>query len=197
MKKAIFIASIILNMVFLSYTIYSSRNKIEAFFVKKYKIVFFGDSITGGGDWRGLLHRHDIKNSGLATFTTRYLLFAINTSVVKYKPDTCYLMAGINDILIGVPIKKISKNYTSIIDTLLKHNVTPVIESTLYTRTDSINYSVDTLNNYLIAIAKARAVRYVDLNKFYSRNHLIQAKFTSDGLHLKKEYYSIWANALK
>jgi lysophospholipase L1-like esterase len=197
MKKAIFITSIILNMVFLSYTIYSSRYKIEAFFVKKYKIVFFGDSITNGGNWRELLHRHDIRNSGLPGLPTRNLLFAVNNTVIGYKPDTCYLMAGINDILMGVPIKKIDKNYTSIIDTLLKHKITPIIESTLYTTTDSINYSVDTLNNYLIALAKTRSIRYIDINKLYSKNHLIQAKFTADGLHLKKESYTIWANALK
>jgi hypothetical protein len=197
MRKAIFITSIILNMVFIFYTIYAHRDKIESAFIKKYKIVFFGDSMTRGGDWRELLHRRDIKNSGLPTLPTRYLLFAINNMVIKYKPDTCYLMAGINDILMDVPINKINKNYSSIIDTLLKHNITPVIESTLYTRTDAVNYTVDTLNSYLKTLAKARSVRYIDINKLYSKNHLIQAKFTVDGLHLKKECYNIWANALK
>ena len=197
MKKVVFIVSVILNMVFIAYAIYTSRNRIEAFFVKKYKIVFFGDSITAGGDWRELLQRHDVKNSGLPTLPTRNLLSAVNNTVIKYKPDTCYLMGGINDILMGVPIKKIDKNYTSIIDTLLMHKITPIIESTLYTTTDSVNYSVDTLNSYLIALAKARSLRYIDINKLYSKGHLIQAKFTIDGLHLKKESYGIWANALK
>ena len=77
------------------------------------------------------------------------------------------------------------------------HKITPIIESTLYTTTDSVNYSVDTLNSYLIALAKARSLRYIDINKLYSKGHIIQAKFTIDGLHLKKESYGIWANALK
>lgn len=92
-----------------------------------------GDSITYGVHWNELLNQPDIINRGINGDTTSGILKRI-PSVIKINPHKVFIMAGINDIRQNISINVIYKNYSHIIKTLKQNNITPYIQSTLYTK---------------------------------------------------------------
>jgi len=96
--------------------------------VDKIRIVMFGDSIIKMGNWSELLGREDIKNAGFPRFTTSHLVWLIHDNVIVEKPEICFLEGGINDIGVGIPLSRIKKNYTSLIDTLLANKNSQIVE---------------------------------------------------------------------
>lgn len=163
--------------------------------MNKIKIVFWGDSITANGDWPKLLDRKDVLNAGIPGITSENLIYNIN-EVVKYKPDTCYLMIGINDIRFDVSMNRLKSNYNRLIDSLVKHNINPVIESTLYTNDDGLNKKVEILNAYIKDISKKKSIKYLDINSNLSKNHLLLDKYSLDGIHINDGGYQEWVKKI-
>ena len=197
MKRAILIASITLNILLIFGLGYLLRSRIKNKFVKNYSVVFFGDSLTANGDWNSLLDRNDIKTAGYPGFTTSHLVWLLHDKVIKLNPDTCYIMAGVNDVGVGIPVNRTIENYTSIIDTLIKHNIVPIIQSTIYTSDLKECLQIDTLNLKLLDLTRLRKVRYIELNSRLSNDHLLDREYTTDGTHLNKSGYTVWAKVLR
>jgi len=181
MKSKVTIVSLILNVVF----------------IKHYKIVMFGDSLTFMGDWPGLLEKRSVKVSGNPGFTTSHFLFIVKEQVLKFSPDTCYIQGGINDIGVGIPLLRTIKNYNTLIDTLEDHKIIPIIQSTLLTTDVDRNRAVDSLNNNLVNICLKKGIRYINLNTSMSVNGKLKKELSLDGTHINKEGYEIWAKAIK
>jgi lysophospholipase L1-like esterase len=196
MTKKLLIASLLLNLLFISIGGYFAYPRIKSYFKKHYSVVLFGDSLTQFGNWNAVLNKPDFKVVGHPGFTSLQLLSVIG-EVFKCTPDTCYLMAGVNDVGVGVPLTLIFKNYNTLIDTLIKHKITPIVQSTLYTvNYPIINRSVDSLDNYLIKLCEAKRVRYIDLNKVMTVNKNLKINLSTDGVHLNEEGYKIWAHSI-
>lgn len=169
-----------------------------------YKVIMFGNSLTANGKWSDGTGRSDIKNSGTGGFTTSHFVWIINDKVLQYKPAICFLEGGINDIGVGIPLERTYKNYTSLVDTLLAHKITPVIQSTLYTnfpnnasQTTHHNQMVESLNTFLKDLATSRGILYLDLNKFFSENKKLKPVYSLDGVHVNAEAYKIWCEEVK
>lgn len=163
-------------------------------------IVFFGNSITFGGDWNTLLERDSIVNQGIVSDNTVGMLHRLRF-VYQLKPTVCFVMAGINDIYADIPVEKIFDNYKKIIDTLRTKNITPIIQSTLHVnpkwkRADLKNPEVKKLNALLSDYCADNSITFVDLNAVLSTNGVLNDEFTKDGVHLTPAAYSVWSTMI-
>jgi len=195
--KKLLVFSVVLNCLLAGILIFSYRHEIEHRLWKHYSIVFFGDSITYNGDWRSFKGNFDVRNSGFPGFTTSHLVWLMNENVIKYKPDTCYIMAGINDIGVGIPLNRTQLNYQNIVDSLLRHKIVPVIQSTLYTRTPEENDKVDSLNMFLKNLSSQRKITFINVNQLLSKDRMLKKELTIDGVHLNKKGYTLWKSLLQ
>ena len=201
-RERILLLSITMNILFIAGTVgYKLRgiinDKKES--TRNYNIVMYGNSITAGGNWNKELCRRDIKNCGTCGFTTSHFLIGLKVQVVDYKPKICFVEGGINDILVGIPLSRTFKNYESIIDTLVKYKIKPVIQSTLYILYNDgyTNFKVDSLNCFLVDLSRRKGISYIDLNKSLSENRRLKNVFTTDGIHINENAYQIWAQEVK
>ena len=213
MKKVnlIFRFSIMLNVILMIGLIligYKLRSKIydKIASQKSNNIVMLGDSFTAGGKWSKDLNRLDIKNSGTASLTTSQFVWIINDAVIKYNPKICFIEAGLNDIEVGIPLNRTFMNYQSIVDSLLEHQIEPVLQSIFYvdypsgsdtnmpgsSETNLINSRVDSLNSYLSTLANKKGIIYIDLNQYLSENGKLKKELSTDGVHLNDLGYKIW-----
>ena len=160
------------------------------------RIVMLGDSITAGGNWPSLLSRRDIWNQGVSGDRTGDVLARME-KVYRVQPKYCFVMIGINDILSGQPVDRIFDNYRKIIDGLIKGEIIPIIQSTLYLAgPDPQNKSVEALNTKIKQLAEERKILYLDLNRRLAPNKQLLPAFTNDGLHLNKAGYQAWKDEL-
>jgi lysophospholipase L1-like esterase len=163
-------------------------------------VVFLGNSITFGGAWNELLGRERIVNRGIGGDNTVGMLHRLQY-VYQLKPKLCFVMAGINDIYADVPVERIFNNYKQIIDTLMIHRITPVIQSTLlvnpkWKRAAEKNIEVKELNRLLMEYAVGKNIEYVDLNAVLSINDVLKEEYTTDGVHLTAMAYDRWRELL-
>ncbi len=169
---------------------------------KTYTIVMFGNSLTAHGNWSSELKRGDVRNAGFPGFTTFNYLHVIDKSVIRHKPKLCFIEGGINDLGVSVPIECIEKNYSILVEKLQNHKVEPVLQSVLYVNypweitNQTTNAQVDTLNNFLRTLAKEKNLTYIDLNAQLSENGKLKSEYHTDGIHLNKKAYKIWASAV-
>jgi lysophospholipase L1-like esterase len=202
MKKSALIFSLALNtLLIISAVAFCYKywdHLYEKFgFTKKTEIVMLGDSLTLGGEWAYLLDRRDVINSGVSGFTTSHLVMILDGKVLKYNPRICFIEGGVNDILVGVPKSRTIRNMSSLIDTLNKHKITPVLQSIVMTTDPSKNIKIDSLNTLYRALAVCKKIDFMDLNAGFSKHGLMINELTVDGIHLKKQAYPIWAIQIK
>lgn len=158
-------------------------------------IVMLGDSHTEAVDWRELMNRGDIKNSGLPGLTTSQFVWVLHDKVIRYKPKICYIEGGGNDLGAGIPTTRILQNISDIIDTLQRHEVKPVLQSVIITPNAAKNVQIDSLNVLYQEIALKKGIEFLDIN-----NHLRQSgrrEYLSDQVHLKPSAHTPWANIIK
>jgi len=208
MKKLIpwmLIISLILNGIFISIIVTFSvefNKEIRQRITNKTKcnIVMYGNSLTYKGDWQKLLFRFDVRNEGQDGFTTDELKNVLQQHVISHQPKTCFLEGGINDIFQQIPLPVIEANYTYMVDTLLKHGIEPVVQSTLYV--DSVpesvtNQKVDSFNIILRQMCAERGVKYLNLNSLLSKNKRLKTEINTDDIHLNKKGYLLWRELVK
>ncbi len=202
--KRYFKVSLSLNILYTVLFIliaFKFKEKIISVFVNmkgKAEIVMFGDSITQHGEWNSLLHRHDIRNSGIGGFTTSHLIGTIRTNVFSYQPKICFVMCGINDIYDEVPVQKIEQNYAAVVKAISEQKIIPVVQSTLYcTNNPEINKKVDSLNTFLINYCQSNRVVFLDINSLLSTKDGLKKEYALDELHLNQAAYPIWVKELE
>lgn len=166
-----------------------------------YEVVMFGNSIIeNGADWNKWLQRGDVKNSGHGGFTTSHFVWLLFNDVIAYKPKICFLEGGINDIGVGIPVKRIKRNYRQMVDSLLANNIKPVLVQIVYVNQNDENenkkkaQAIDIINSYLNKLAQNKNIDIINLNQHLSKNKRIKKPFTTDGVHFTDSAYEIFAN---
>jgi alpha-glucosidase len=201
-NKFIYRISLILNVVFIFIFIFLGFKFKDKFFEvflekKTAKIVLFGDSNIKLGNWNNLLKRNDIKNSALGGATTSDLEGMIHKKVLFYKPEICFIQGGINDIVMGVSFSRIKSTYKSLIDTLIAHKITPVVQSTFYQENNpQSKIIVDSINNFLIEYCSIHQLYYLDINSKLSTNSGLKAEYSKDGTHITEKAYEVWSQGI-
>ncbi len=168
--------------------------------IKQANVVMLGNSITHGGNWNELLGRQDVVEQGIPSDIVEGFLNRIDY-VTKLKPEVCFIMGGINDIYSWVPLPKIMRDYRKIIKELKKHNITPVIQSTLYAgkkwnNSSERNKEVIKFNKMLKSYAEKNDIIYMDLIPYFSEGMFLKEKYTHDNLHLNAAGYKVWVKEI-
>ena len=134
-------------------------------------------------------------NQGISGDTTGGILGRL-WALDATNPDRIYLMAGINDIKIGVSDEEILANYREIVRHLRQAHpqAETIVQSILPTRRETLpNARIRELNRQLAIIAHQEDATFVNLHVYFTdaqgdlRTHL-----TTDGLHLNAGGYAVW-----
>ena len=128
--------------------------------------------------------------------------------VVKRKPSKLFLLIGINDIAKNIPDEVIMENIFSMVGRM--RNSSPktkvFVQSILPTNNtfpqfpDSKNKDdhIVTINGQLRKFGDRLKYTYVDLySQFSDSESRLDAKYTTDGLHLNAAGYDHWVEILK
>lgn len=173
----------------------------ELYKTEQRDVVMLGNSLTHWVDWNELLGRTNIANRGIASDVTEGYLHRMQY-VTSLRPKICFIEGGINDIYAGVPPDAIYANYVKIIGEIQKHNIIPVIQSTIFVSPKwrnaiEKNLQVKELNTRLQTFATSAGILFLDLNAVLSANGQLRDDFTYDGVHLNAAGYRLWGNEVE
>lgn len=195
MKKILFIASILLNILLLfilGYAVhrlggpnailsrvrngglaeaYQHRTQIlENLTIDSSNIVFLGNSLTQYGEWQEFFNNSNIRNRGIGGEFTDGILRRLDP-IVSGSPRQIFLMIGINDLILHRP-PHILANYRAIVEriTLASPDTELIIQSILpvnntVKNTGLANADVLILNAGIQKISTDFKVKYVDLHQ--------------------------------
>lgn len=165
-------------------------------------IVFFGNSITDGGEFGELLKNSNIKNRGISGDVVTGMIER-QSQVTRHKPKKIFLLIGINDIASGVSPQVLAGQYEKLVK--LIHENSPSTElyvqsilpiDTSYNRYKGLNgksHLVKETNNLIKKIADKYGDQYIDLwTYFINDDEIMDKKYSNDGLHLTGEGYLKW-----
>jgi len=185
------------KMLYQQNPVYNAQvNMYEYFRTSHADIVMLGDSLTYFCNWNELLGRSNIANRGILGDIASGYLHRLSY-VYKLNPRLCFIEGGVNDVLNNYQPEEIFLYYKQIIDTLEAHNITPVIQSTLFVaavfpHAKEMNLKISKLNEMLIEYAHKHSIEYLDINSLASKDGFLRNELTCDGLHLSTKGYMVW-----
>ena len=139
-------------------------------------------------------------NQGISGETTHQILKRLS-ALKPTRPDKIYLMAGINDLRQGASDRQILENTYRILQHLRQHHPRSraIVQSILPTRLAAIsNRRIRRLNRQLEAIAERQGADYLDIYALFADDRgELRRDLTTDGLHLNRQGYRVWARSLK
>ena len=169
------------------------------------KIVFLGNSITQGGNWKKLLGDSTVINRGVGGDITYSMLLRLD-DVIQRGPSKVFLLIGINDISKGIPEEVIMENIFMIVSKLRSAKAEVVVQSVLPVNPSVKDFpekyakqeQIIVLNTQLKKYADRLKYTFVDLyTEFLDKENRLDVKYTHDGLHLNAAGYSKWVAILK
>ena len=172
--------------------------------LRKGDIVFIGDSITEQGlNWAIRFNDLRVRNRGISGDMTYGVLARLN-ELKAAPPRAIFLKIGVNDIFNYHYIKQVkdlasvSNNIEKIVTQLNKSlpNTRIYVQSILPDHRDFITQMAQTVNHQIKAIEHANFT-YIDLHTaFLSPQGTLKKSLTTDGTHLNKAGYDLWAKQL-
>ncbi|MBN1820826.1 MAG: sialate O-acetylesterase [Prolixibacteraceae bacterium] len=171
------------------------------------KILFLGNSITEGGNWKELLNDETAINRGIGGDVSFGVLDRLD-DVIQRKPEKVFLLIGINDLAQFIPEKVIAENCQKIVERIKKESseTKVYIQSVLpvnpklgrFPKNYDLNDKVITTNKFLKKAAKQTKCPYIDIyNVFLNDEELLNPDYTHEGLHLNQQGYKVWVDCLK
>lgn len=169
------------------------------------EVVFIGNSITEqGGDWSIRLGIEGVRNRGIAGDVTDGVLMRMD-EIIHYKPETVFLLIGINDLFNLYYQKEIpSPEYVA--DNIIKiteliHKELPetkiCLQTILPTREEYMTESIHKVNEIISKHEKDSYYQLIDLFKvFVDDDGLLKRNLTTDGIHLNESGYEVWVKAI-
>jgi lysophospholipase L1-like esterase len=167
-------------------------------------IIFLGDSITDEGEWAELLNNSAIKNRGISSDTTIGVLDRLH-AIITPQPQKIFLMIGVNDLSnLGRSPAEVIHSYKEILTQIRERSpqtsvfiqsVLPINQTLFLGVTNS---SIRAFNEQLQHLSTEFAYPYIDLHShFLDAHHQLDAKYTSDGIHLNGSAYQHWQALIK
>lgn len=186
------------------------QQKVAAFKKEKTtktKILFLGNSITEGGNFKKLLKDSSVVNRGIGGDITFGILRRLD-DVTRFQPSKLYLLIGINDLSKGIPEDVILENMFLIVTQIKKASpkTQVFVQSILPVNSSFKNFpkgydvmeGISVINGQLSKISKRFGYTYVDLYKhFTDKDGNLDATLSYDGLHLNAAGYQRWVTVLK
>ena len=175
------------------------RSNFSVYKPKNAKFIILGNSICCGFGWNELFSRDDIVNRSIPGDQTVGFLNRLE-DIYSLNPRVCIIMGGINDINSGVPTSQIVNNIKTVTHGLMKHNIKPVILSTLFISSKrsnkNINMIVKELNVNLEKYAQNEEIDYIDMNSILAPHGSLSDNYTHDGIHISGTGLIKWREKL-
>ncbi len=184
------------------------HNKIVAEAAQgKYDVMLLGDSITQGWDynqavWQSKFPGLRALNAGIASDRVEHILWRVQHGLFdKARPKTVVLLGGVNNLAMSNP-DAIADGLRQIIEEIQKRspNTKVLLLGIFPTGKESTNQrraKVRLANLKVSALADAGRVEYFEFgDKFLGDDGWISKKIMFDYLHLTREGYGIWADAM-
>ena len=175
----------------------------------KGSVVFLGDSITAGwGDgFRDRFPGMKLANRGIGGDTTRGMLIRLADDVLAVDPAAIVLLAGTNDIEVGIEPEVIDRNLAKIIAAIKAHDArrgtpTPIVLCRVLPSSEQKKRPADTIRrlNGLVDAAVRGDPQITVLDTwtlFADSAGDARPEFFPDLLHLNPAGYDRWAAALR
>ena len=174
----------------------------------KNEIIFLGNSITEGGDWKALFPDKNVLNRGISGDATDGVLLRLD-EVIASKPEKVFLLIGTNDMARGKSVDYVIEHTEKIIvqikrqseDTkIYLQSILPVNPNVgkKFSGHKNNHQSIIEANKRLSALARKHNLKFINLHKRMrnGKKHL-KAKYTYDGLHLSEEGYKKWKRIIR
>lgn len=163
---------------------------------------FFGNSITRGSNFQEYFPELSIVNLGYPGDNLLGMLDRVNM-VKAVNPKKVFIMAGTND-LFHCTVEQYSTRYENLLVTLQDSipNTKVYIESVLPMNhklkpTAPSHEKIVNANSAIKQLAGKYGCTFIDLYELYVKDGDLPKELTREGIHLKPEAYSIWADAIK
>lgn len=164
------------------------------------EIIFLGNSITTNCPWHEFLGKSNIKNRGIRGDDIHGVTNRLD-EVTSSRPKKIFLMIGINDLAKKRSVSQILTEYEKLVIQIIEK--TPktelYIQSVLPTdnRKRLQNKDIIKINYELIKLAKKHNLTYINLFDLFKTNeNNINTDLTFDGVHLNRQGYLLWKNAI-
>ncbi len=181
---------------------YQRATLFEYLGVDSTDIVFLGNSLTHGCEWRELLDRSNVVNRGINGDTAEGIRERL-ASVTDGKPAKIFLLCGANDVSHDLTADSIVTAVTALIDYITE--ATPstrlYVQSMLPINNSFGRYRlmkdkeqvIRDINAKLEPEVRRRGLTWVNLHPaFCDADGNLRADFTNDGLHLLAPGYLVW-----
>ena len=166
--------------------------------------VFIGDSVTKAiEDYAMLKNVNVVANNG----QTMIRFDKISGKVEQYKPKKIFILLGTNDLLNGISSEKFISDYESYLGILRKEapnakiyieSILPVEDFVEKQKPLLANSRIDEFNLALKNMRKDSNEEFIDIaSAFKNSKGCMYQGFTSEGIHIKYNYYNIWFNYLE
>lgn len=160
-------------------------------------IVFFGDSITRGGQWTDAFPEENIVNLGISGDSIRGMTNRVDM-VASVTPEKVFLLGGINSLTdrncgdIIEQYRALLENFKAAIPDadLFVQSVLPI--SMEKEKDCADNDVIAAFNEELEKLASEYGATYIDIHGLYTLNGSMNPELTKDGIHLKPEAYNLW-----
>ena len=185
----------------INWAVFSWNNTMEKLDYKA-DVVFFGDSITRGSDFRSSFPDKRIVNLGYSGDTLSGMINRISMAKAM-NPEQLFILGGING-LTNKNVFKCAELYAKLLDKMQEElpdtriyvqSILPI--SPAREKKICKNESIRLFNEQLRDLARERGLEFIDLYPIYEKDGVMNPELTVDGIHLKPQAYEGWANALK
>jgi lysophospholipase L1-like esterase len=174
-------------------------------------LLFLGDSITQGWEkqkeiWDDTFGKYDPANFGIGGDRTQHVLWRIeNGELDNIKPKVAVIMIGTNN-LASDPADKIAEGVEKIVKETRDKSGAKVLLLGIFPRgadpkdekTKGLREKIVQINERIAKLDDGTNIKYLDIkDKFLEPDGTIKKEIMPDYLHLSKEGYQRWADAVK
>jgi lysophospholipase L1-like esterase len=166
-----------------------------------------GDSITDFWRLNEYFPNKDFLNRGISGQITGQMLGRFLNDVISVRPAAVVILAGTNDISLGVDIVTVESNLTAMCDLADHYKVKVVLSSVLpvHDYNLAVNPSFErsktrsplvirALNEWLLAFCQKRGYVYLDyFHPVLDTRAMLTKEYSDDGLHPNPAGYRIMA----